>query len=269
MADANPQNRDEGMSSNSAVDRVKWQDLMSTLILDRLEASFDNWDDELPHTTGRMTQNTKTDCDCRSQQCTIVEGESSRMAYFDSACYGDDIVNTTTDRDSIACTSLLYDCSTDGFLDGNNSYCRCDMKPQYSLSCLTNNPSSRESISEKIKKNETENIKQQVEIFRNRLECSLKINYQLQSELKKTIRKNLLMEQYITWPYAVNNGKVEFPGKNDLDQRFDCLFKELEKIRNELKPIQNESYIVRKLEKILHIPLPGCLNTCNKYMNKK
>jgi len=93
-------NRDEDMRSNS-VDGVKWQDLVSTLILDRLEASFDNWDDELPHTTGRMTQNTKTDCDGRPQQCTIVEGESSRMAYFDSACYDDDLVHSTTDRDSI------------------------------------------------------------------------------------------------------------------------------------------------------------------------
>ncbi|XP_022179380.1 uncharacterized protein LOC111039999 [Myzus persicae] len=257
------------MWSNSAPDTVKWKDLMSTLILDRLEASFDNWDDELPQKPAQMTQNTKTDCDIRPQ-CTTVGGESSRMEYFDSASCDDNLghLHTNTDRDSIACTSVFYDCSTDGFLDGNNNCCRCSTKPQYSLSSLSNNL-SRESVSEKIKKNEIENIKQQVEIYRKRLECMLKMNYQLQFELQKSIRKNLLMEQHITWPYAVNNGKVEFPGKNDLDQRFDCLFKELEKVRNDLKPIQNDNYIVSKLEKILHIPLPGCLNTCNKYMNKK
>lgn len=96
------QNRDEGMWSNSAVDGVKWKDQMSTIILNRLEASFDNWDDKLPHATGKMIQNTETDCNGRPQ-CTIIEGESSRMEYFDSACYDDDtgFMHTPTEHDSI------------------------------------------------------------------------------------------------------------------------------------------------------------------------
>jgi len=103
------QNRDEGMRLNSSVDGVKWKDLMSTLILDRLETSFDNWDDELPHKT-RMTQNTKTYCDGRTQ-CTTAEGESSRMEYFaDSACYDDNTghMHTTTDHDSIVLNIYIY-----------------------------------------------------------------------------------------------------------------------------------------------------------------
>lgn len=51
----------------------------------------------------------------------------------------------------------------------------------------TNHLNSKESISEKIKKNETANIQQQVEIFRKRVECMLKMNCQLQSELKKSV----------------------------------------------------------------------------------
>jgi len=96
------QTRDEEMWSNSALDGVKWKDLMSTLILDRLEASFDNLNDELPQTTAQMTQNTKTDCDGRSQY-TTVGGESSRIEYFDSACCDNHTghLYTTTDRDSI------------------------------------------------------------------------------------------------------------------------------------------------------------------------
>lgn len=102
------QNRDEHMWSNSALDGVKWKDLMSTLILDRLEASFDNnWEDALSQTTVQVTQNTKTDCDDGRPQCTIVGRQSSRMEYFDSVCnYDDDddhtgYLHTTTDRDSI------------------------------------------------------------------------------------------------------------------------------------------------------------------------
>ncbi|XP_027846606.2 uncharacterized protein LOC114126790 [Aphis gossypii] len=260
MADENPQNRDEGKCPQNG---VKWKDLMSTLIMDRLEASFGNCrDDELPQTMAQTTQNMTNNCD-ECQQCNTSGGESSSTKYFDSV-WNDDTCHqhSTTDHDSVACTSLLNGCSTDGFLNGNNSCCKCNMKPQ--LYSETNHLNSKESISEKIKKNETANIQQQVEIFRKRVECMLKMNCQLQSELKKTIRTNLLMEQYISWPYAVNNGKVEFPGRNDLDQRFDCLSEELKKIRNDLKPIQNDKYIVSKLEKILHIPLPGCLNICNK-----
>ncbi|KAF0717169.1 Uncharacterized protein FWK35_00032950, partial [Aphis craccivora] len=227
---------------------VKWKDLMSTLILDRLEASFGNCrDDELPLTMLRTTQNTINNCDA-CQQCNTSGGESSSTKYFDSA-WNDDTCHqhSTTDHDSIALADYNFQLSLE------------QLVPQQ-----TNHLNSKESISEKIKKNETANILQQVEIFRKRVECMLKMNCQLQSELKKSIRTNLLMEQYISWPYSVNNGKVEFPGKNDLDQRFDCLSEELKKIRNDLKPIQNDKYIVSKLEKILHIPLPGCLNTCNK-----
>lgn len=57
----------------------------------------------------------------------------------------------------------------------------------WTLIFRTNHLNSKESISEKIKKNETANIKQQVEICRNRVECMLKMNCQLQSELKKTV----------------------------------------------------------------------------------
>ncbi|XP_025205185.1 uncharacterized protein LOC112601665 [Melanaphis sacchari] len=266
MADENPQNRDEGKWLNSTQDNVKWKDLMSTLILDRLEASFDNCNNKLPQTLTRTTQNMTNNCNGCEQYLTSG-GKSSRTKYFGSAWNDTCHQLSTTDHDSIDCTSLLNDCSTDGFIDVNNSCCRCSMK--YQLYSVNDHLNTKESISEKIKKNETENIKQQVEIFRKRVECMLKMNHQLQSELKKTIRTNLLMEQYISWPYAVNNGKVEFPGKNDLDQRFDCLFKELKKIRNDLKPIQNDKYIISKLEKILNIPLLGCLNTCDKYANKK
>ncbi|XP_026811273.1 uncharacterized protein LOC113552624 [Rhopalosiphum maidis] len=268
MADENPQNPDEGNCRlNSTQDGVKWKDLMSTLIFDRLEASFDNYrDNKMPQMITKTTQNMTSNCD-GCQQCPTSGGESSKTEYFgwsDDSCHQLSTIN----HDSTACTSLLNDCSTDRCLDENNSCSKCSMnKPQ--LYCRTNHSNSKESISEKIKKNETENIKQQVEILRKRVECMLKMNYQLQSELKKTIRANLLMEQYISWPYSVNNGKLEFPGKNDLDQRFDYLFKELEKIRNDLKPIQNDKYIVSKLEKILHISQLKCLNTCNKYVDKK
>jgi len=91
------------MWSNNALDsNVKWKDLMSTLILDRLEASFHNWNDDLPQTTAQMAQNTKSNCDVRPQ-CTTVGGESSRMEYFDSACCDDDTghLHMTSDRDSI------------------------------------------------------------------------------------------------------------------------------------------------------------------------
>ncbi|KAE9530795.1 hypothetical protein AGLY_011257 [Aphis glycines] len=122
------QNRDEGKCPQNG---VKWKDLMSTLIMDRLEASFGNCrDDELPQTMARTTQNMTNNCD-ECQQCNTSGGESSSTKYFDSA-WNDDTCyqHSTTDHDSVACTSLLNGCSTDGFLNGNNSCCRSNMKPQ-------------------------------------------------------------------------------------------------------------------------------------------
>lgn len=93
------QNRDEDKCTQNG---VKWKDLMSTLILDRLEASFGNCrDDELPQAMARTTQNTTNNCD-GCQQCNTSGGESSSAKYFDSA-WNDDTCHqhSTTDHDSI------------------------------------------------------------------------------------------------------------------------------------------------------------------------
>jgi len=93
------QNRDEGKCPQNG---VKWKDLMSTLILDRLEASFGNCrDDELAQTMARTTQNMTNNCD-ECQQCNTSGGESSSTKYFDSA-WNDDTCHqhSTTDHDSV------------------------------------------------------------------------------------------------------------------------------------------------------------------------
>lgn len=92
------QNRDEGRCTQNG---VKWKDLMSTLILDRLEASFANCrDDELPRTM-TTTQNMTNNCD-GCQQCNSSGGESSSTRYFDTASNDDTChQHSTTDHDSM------------------------------------------------------------------------------------------------------------------------------------------------------------------------
>lgn len=93
------QNRDEGKCPQNG---VKWKDLMTTLILDRLETSFGNCrNDELPQTMARTTQNMINNCD-ECQQCNTSGGESSSTKYFDSA-WNDDTCHqhSTTDHDSV------------------------------------------------------------------------------------------------------------------------------------------------------------------------
>lgn len=95
--------RDEGMWSNGVLDE-NLEDLMSTLILDRLEASLD----ELP----QFTQNVINSCDGCPQQTTCTGGESSKTEYFDSVWNHEDNIGhlqhcTTTDNDSIVKTYII------------------------------------------------------------------------------------------------------------------------------------------------------------------
>lgn len=41
----------------------------------------------------------------------------------------------------------------------------------------------------------------------------------------------------------------------------------LANIKNDLKVAQNDKYLVRTLDKVLHLPLPSCSNHCHTNIN--